>query len=448
MAEATGFQWKLRRHVERLAGYFEAGTTIQYPKTSAAILSLCEALDSELRTRRRRLSAESRRAKPAEVASTLVRGEKRRLAPNPSRKHYQRSLRLKRENDQLRTKLAKQTTARAYGENKISPEWIVKIFLSEPGQNARGLTKAFRDIIGLDANTVSRPTIDKVRGAWVELYKNIMMKLAADRMATTLAMATGERSAFAFAIYLHVQDEADLRFRSGKPELMDTIGIQSRGRASKVQQHVVTFITKHGAMEMPTEMEALDDKTAATLCTSFERLVRSFVDGVFPATGVGAKPQASVAGKPPADLWLLHVMVGDGIGTNEAAAKRLWACIKERGLGPRVRYLLMVIVCGTHQAGLVAKSAVTGRAAAAAARGQLYEDIAGVTVRLFKFLINDYFDQFVLSINEWIFRELQILQPHEVDTAGHASPFHGEANTRSGAPRGGVGGVGWAYPPD
>ena len=120
---------------------------------------------------------------------------------------------------------------------------------------------------------------------------------------------------------------------------------------------------------------------------------------------------------------MLHVMVGDGIGTNEAAAKRLWACIKERGLGPRVRYLLMVIICGTHQSGLVAKSAVTGRAAATAARGQLYEDIAGVSVRLFEILINDYFEQFVFSITEWIFRELQILHPHEVDTAGHVSPL-------------------------
>ena len=438
MAEVKGFQWKLRRMVDRLAAFFESGTTLPYTGTSDAIAQLRETVDAELKTRRNR-------CKPAEVASENVRGQKRNLAAGPSRKHYQRSLRLKTENDQLRAKLAKQTTAKTCGENKISPEWIVKIFLSEPGQNARGLTKAFRDIVGLDANTVSRPTIDKVRGAWVEFYKKIMMKLAADRVAATLAAANIERVAFAFVILMQVQDEAELRFRSG--ELQDLLGIHSRGRASKVQQHVVTLITKHGALELPTEMEALGDKTALTLCTSFERLVRSIVDGVFPATGVGAVPQASVAGRPPAEVWLLHVLVGDGIGTNEAAAKRLWACIKERGLGPRVRYLLMVIVCGTHQSGLVAKSAVTGRAAAAAARGKLHEDIAGVTVRLFKFLVNDYFDTFVFFIHEWIFRDLQILQPHEVDAAGHASPLSWRAKHTVGAPRGGVGGVGWAYPP-
>ena len=158
MAEVKGFQWKLRRMVDRLAAFFESGTTLPYTGTSDAIAQLRETVDAELKTRRNR-------CKPAEVASENVRGKKRNLASGPSRKHYQRSLRLKTENDQLRAKLAKQTTFKACGENKISPEWIVKIFLSEPGQNARGLTKAFRDIVGLDANTVSRPTIDKVRGA-------------------------------------------------------------------------------------------------------------------------------------------------------------------------------------------------------------------------------------------------------------------------------------------
>ena len=82
----------------------------------------------------------------------------------------------------------------------------------------------------------------------------------------------------------------------------------------------------------------------------------------------------------------------------------------------------MVIVCGTHQVGLTAKSAVTGRAAAAAARGKLYEDIAGVAVRLFKYLVNEYYGEFAFSINQWIHRDLEILQPDDADTAGQASP--------------------------
>ena len=171
----------------------------------------------------------------------------------------------------------------------------------------------------------------------------------------------------------------------------------------------------------------------ATLCSSLERCIRSVVDDVVPAELRTAPPRASVratpqASTPPPEVWIFHVLIGDGIITNNAAAKRLWACLQERGLGSRVRYFLAVIVCGTHQTGLAAKSAVTGRAAAAAERGKLYEDLAGVAVRLFKSLINDYFDEFVTSINAWVVRELTVLQPLSVDAAD--APIHQAATQK------------------
>ena len=137
--EVKGFHRKLRRQVDRLAAYFEAGTTIQYPKTSDAILRLRETVDAEMKTRRNR-------ANPFEFASLLARGQKHELASGPSRKHYQRSLRLQRDNDQLRAKLKSHTAVKAGGKH-ISPEWIVKMFLTLPGQNARGLTQSFRDVV-------------------------------------------------------------------------------------------------------------------------------------------------------------------------------------------------------------------------------------------------------------------------------------------------------------
>jgi hypothetical protein len=125
------------------------------------------------------------------------------------------------------------------------------------------------------------------------------------------------------------------------------------------------------------------------------------------------------------EIWLFHILVGDGIGTNEAAAKRLWACLQERGLGPRVRYLLVLIVCGTHQVGRAARSAVLGRAAAVA-RGKLHADIMGVSVRLYKYLVNDYYDEFVFSVNAWVLRDLKVLPPQEADATvtGHSPPLY------------------------
>ena len=52
-SEDSGFQWKLRRQVARLADYFEKGTTKKYPKTSDALDTLRSAVDAEMRQRRK-----------------------------------------------------------------------------------------------------------------------------------------------------------------------------------------------------------------------------------------------------------------------------------------------------------------------------------------------------------------------------------------------------------
>ena len=157
--EVTGFNWQMRRKVERVASYFEAATTKPYPKTSAALGVLRQALDDE-RTRRNRANPIYPDARPS---------KKRRCEEQVSRKHYYKCRRLQRANDELRAKLVSNTGHKPGGKY-ISPEWIVRIFLTSPGQNARGMNKAIRDVIGLDTNPISRDTMDKVRGTWVEFY--------------------------------------------------------------------------------------------------------------------------------------------------------------------------------------------------------------------------------------------------------------------------------------
>ena len=53
---------------------------------------------------------------------------------------------------------------------------------------------------------------------------------------------------------------------------------------------------------------------------------------------------------------------------------------------------------------------------------QLYLDIIGVSVRLFKYLLTDYYDEFVFSVNEWVVRCLKVLPAGhtDVDAARHA----------------------------
>ena len=103
------------------------------------------------------------------------------------------------------------------------------------------------------------------------------------------------------------------------------------------------------------------------------------------------------------------MLMGDGIGANESAGKTLWACVKERPLAPGARYFLLVLKCVTHQTALSAKSSVMGRAAATGAgEGELYKAITGVASRLFKFVICDYFEEFVFSVREWVLRDLVV----------------------------------------
>ena len=98
--------------------------------------------------------------------------------------------------------------------------------------------------------------------------------------------------------------------------------------------------------------------------------------------------------------------------------KKCWKCVQAKGLGAGIRYFLVVVVCGTHQAGLAAKSAVLGKAASLSGK-KLYVDLIGVSVRLYKYLMNDYYDEFVFSVNEWVVRCLKVLPAGEEDATGH-----------------------------
>ena len=140
-SEWKGFQWKLRRIFDNLADFFDRGTTKPYPETADALRRLRQAMEAELTTVR------NRRTPTYPHSKQLVpkQGRKRTLPTlpsGPSRKHYQRWLRLRIENDKLRSTLACHTAAKVEG-NLISPEWIMRVFLSSPSANARGMANRF-----------------------------------------------------------------------------------------------------------------------------------------------------------------------------------------------------------------------------------------------------------------------------------------------------------------
>ncbi|MEC9253541.1 MAG: hypothetical protein VX863_01705, partial [Candidatus Thermoplasmatota archaeon] len=283
-------------------------------------------------------------------------------------------------------------------------------------------------VAGTDECTVSRPTISNIRDAWVEMYTEMVYRNANVSVAAHFASGVSPKSVF----IVHVQDEADIKLRSG--DARDGPSMPRRGRASKVQAHVVTVVVGQSRHDIPTELEALGDKTAPTLATSLEAVLRKIVSGVLPersahvngaahgngtreeqhaAHGNGAQERRSGAahddgGREHPETWVVHILIGDGVPTNLAAAKLLWASVAHVPLGKRVRYFIAVVKCATHQAALTAKAAVTGTFAATAG-GELYKTTAGVAVRLFKYLINDYYEDFCTTAWDWVSNKLRVV---------------------------------------
>jgi hypothetical protein len=308
-----------------------------------------------------------------------------------------------------KTQLAKHEQFKSIG-GRVSQEWLLRVILAAPHASGRALAQSFRDIAGVDYNTVSRFSIGRIKDAWVEMYKRMKLQAVAKVVDGHIVQAKHDAAKFAALFLLHIQDEADLRLRSG--EACDGPRVPRRSRASKVQQHVVSVHVGHRDWEIPTEMEALGDKSAKTLATSFESLLRQVLDGILPTMGGDSQPQS--AHDP--EIWVFHVLVGDGIPTNEAAAKILWSCVVERPCGQRVRYFLLLVKCATHQAALSAKHAIIGQAAACTG-GELHKVIVGVSVRLYKYLINDYYEEFCFSVREWVLERLRVV------TAADAGPM-------------------------
>ena len=160
---------------------------------------------------------------------------------------------------------------------------------------------------------------------------------------------------------VHVQDEADMRLRSGDAR---EAKLPRRGRASKVQLHVLRCAVGHYDQEIPTELEALGDKSASTLATSLEMLMRKTIKDILPQVDHN-EADSTLLGRLP-EIWVTHLLIGDAIPTNDAAARVVWSSVLQHPLGQRIRYFLAVMKCMTHQTGLAAKSGVIGPASSSA----------------------------------------------------------------------------------
>ena len=118
--------------------------------------------------------------------------------------------------------------------------------------------------------------------------------------------------------------------------------------------------------------------------------------------------------------WVLYIIVQDGINTNMAAAAALRKVASDAPLGTRVRYFIVAMTCAAHTANRVTGSVVQG---VAAQLGYVFgtalrKTICGTAVRLFKYILSDYWSEIAASTRDWVQRALLVLPSHKRDI-GH-----------------------------
>ena len=355
-----------------------------HPQTAHALEELEKAVAAEFP-----LAAAATGAKRQRPAQTRTGDHKKQ-----SWRWYMRCRRLEARLATATRQLASHTAAKTK-EGRTEQEWISRVIFARPCASGAAISQAFRDATGSDKGIVSRITIGRIKDAWVEAYVKMVFAEVSSFVAAHMASASQAKQDFAAIHLIHIQDEADLRLRSN--DARDGPRMPRRSRASKVQQHVVTIVASHRRSEIPTEMEALGDKTAATLATVFEALLRRTIAAV---TASASTTDLGSHRRQPR-TWIVHYLVGDGINTNEAAAKLLWSCVRQRPLGSMTVYFLIVVKCATHQSALSARYAVEGTGAKIAG-GTLYKEVTGTAVRMFKYIIHDYIEDFVARVRDWV----------------------------------------------
>jgi len=224
--------------------------------------------------------------------------------------------------------------------------------------------RSFSDVAGVDRTIVGRTSIRHIRNAFCETYKSWI----ADCVASVCgqALLNGSGSVFVPFLCLHAHDGADIRMRS--PDDEDPRAFMCRSRSSNVLGQVVTLYTNFERVSIPMELVPLGSKNADTLATALDKALRYVSACAFPvSTGGNGKlassgvKSASSGGAAGPEKWFLHILLGDGVGTNEAAAKTLWKMALDAPIGPNVRYFLVVLVCAARTASLATGAVVQGQ---------------------------------------------------------------------------------------
>ena len=267
----------------------------------------------------------------------------------------------------------------------------------------RSLADFCRDFPADEVKHISHVYVGATRDALCEVVKQTN-RASISHMVSELPVSRDTRDAIPLVV-CHIHDEAYMKMRSSaKAEDGSALSAElgspslSRSRHSKVQNKFVTIVAGLNTIEFFTELQAMLRKDGSTIATALCNIISEVLELV----AQGLKINANGAER----VRVLHLVTGDGINTNENALKRMYYYVTKLLAGQPIRYFLLAWRCASHQANLVVLVAICGK---------LMDDpvennpICANCVRLYKYLIPDYCEEFAASLRLHVVNCLELV---------------------------------------
>ena len=157
-------------------------------------------------------------------------------------------------------------------------------------------------------------------------------------------------------------------------------------------------------------MQALATKDGATVAHSIITTLKPIMESL--VAGIPVEHRGSTK------VRLIHLLTGDAIPNNEAAAKRVLEYFFRNARRLGLRYAILVFKCSSHQSNLVVQVAICGKILTKVLE---VNALCGTCSRLFKYLMSDYLEDFASALKKEVVANLSIVEEDDVsaDTLMH-----------------------------
>ena len=295
---------------------------------------------------------------------------------------------------------------------RVANLWLVRAGFGDPTQPDKQVSRFLKCLYSDDvSNVVSAPTIAKAKDAFTELVLKFNRLTLRNTVAKFGDSLRHTHSQSMFVVHLH--DEACFRVRSNlamaydDPGIVDMSGVRkvNRSASSKVQNHHVTLSLGGERIAWLTELHAMVRKDAPTISATLQSVVLEII----------AQARAGLEAMPAntrflSKLRLVHLLTGDGIGTNQAAARRLFRSVvdtlRSNAASIGVVYRLAMWTCASHVVNTVVQVGVCGKRVNKADEN---DALCCAASRYFKYLVPVYAEEFGYTLRQIVIHRFQVV---------------------------------------